>query len=170
MPSGTFHSGMQLPTFGSTVSVVPEITLSPAFRPLGARMYARENSCVSSRGYSMSAIRLVRHGSYSIWMTVASTLSRVRLKSMTRYRCLWPPPRNREVVIPWLFRPPFLGLGLSSAFSGRFSRGKVQSAKSDTIPARRPAEVGLYCLMPIAVPGVRCAVDGVRCRKTAGHS
>jgi hypothetical protein len=46
----------------------------------------------------------------------------------------------------------------------------VQSAKSDTIPARRPAEVGLYCLMPIAVPGVRCAVDGVRCRKTAGHS
>ena len=38
MPSGTFHSGMQLPGLGSTASVSPEITLSPALRPSGARM------------------------------------------------------------------------------------------------------------------------------------
>ena len=38
IPVGTFHSGMQLPTFGSTASVSPLITLSPAFSPVGARM------------------------------------------------------------------------------------------------------------------------------------
>src|SRR5262249_48719266 len=38
MPRGTFHSGMQLPGLGSTASVSPEITLSPAFSPSGARM------------------------------------------------------------------------------------------------------------------------------------
>src|SRR4051812_39451051 len=47
MPRGTFHSGMQLPGFGSTASVSPEITLSPALSPSGARMYARENSYFS---------------------------------------------------------------------------------------------------------------------------
>src|SRR5262245_62008549 len=55
MPSGIFHSGMQLPTFGSTASDSPDITLSPAFKPVGAMMYARWCSYLSSFGYSRSA-------------------------------------------------------------------------------------------------------------------
>src|SRR5207248_3213573 len=117
----------------------------------------------SSLGYSISAIRALRHGSYSIESTVASTPSRFRLKSMTRYIRLWPPPRNRLVVTPWTLRPPFFLSGLSSDFSGALTRGLVQSAKSDTIPPRRPADVGLYCLIPIGLrpSGVRSQESGV---------
>jgi len=37
MPGGTLRSGMQLPTRGSTSSL-PDMSLSPAFSPSGARM------------------------------------------------------------------------------------------------------------------------------------
>src|SRR5262249_47458407 len=73
-----------------------------------------------------------------------------RLKSIKRYIFLCPPPRNRIVTMPWLFRPPFFLRGTSSDFSGLFSRGLVQSAKSLTEPNRRPAEVGLYKRMPMS--------------------
>src|SRR5258708_5513772 len=66
-----------------------------------------------------------------------------RLKSMTRYCCLAPPPWCRIVRRPRLFRPPVRCLGRSSDFSGVVF---VISAKSATVPKRRPGEVGLYCL------------------------
>src|SRR5262249_35014344 len=50
MPGGIDFSGMQLPTRGSTFS--PLCTLSPAFSPCGARMYA-----FSPSAYSSSAMR-----------------------------------------------------------------------------------------------------------------
>ena len=61
---------------------------------------------------------------------------------MMRYIRLWPPPRNRAVMTPWLFRPPFFLWGSVSDFSGFFFLS-VSSAKSLTEPPRRPADVGL---------------------------
>src|SRR5271154_3938527 len=72
--------------------------------------------------------------------TLAGTPSLSRLKSMIRYCCLWPPPRCREVLRPWLLRPPVRGLAASNDFSGR---SRVISAKSETVWKRRPALVGL---------------------------
>src|SRR5262245_17589422 len=109
IPKGIRRSGRQLPTRGSHSS--PLMTLSPAFSPSGARMYA-----FSPSSYCKSAIRGVRLGSYSTDTTVAQTPSLRRLKSMIRYCFLWPPPRKRVVTIPWLFRPPFLGRGTRSDF------------------------------------------------------
>src|SRR4029453_4275774 len=48
---------------------------------------------------------------------------------------------------PWTLRPPFLGLGASSAFSGVCL---VTSAKSATELPRRPGVVGLCLRMPMA--------------------
>src|SRR5438094_9501727 len=93
-------------------------------------------------------MRAERFGSYSIETTVAGP-SFLRLKSIRRYIRLWPPPRKRAQVTPWLFRPPFFLARMTSDFSGAFTFGLVQSAKSLTMPARRPADVGLYWRMPI---------------------
>src|SRR5262249_57183641 len=95
-------------------------------------------------------MRAERLGSYSTATTVAQTLSLRRLKSMTRYIRLWPPPRKREVMTPWLLRPPFLGLGSSRDFSGLRLRSVI-SAKSLTEAPRRPGVVGLYLRMPMTV-------------------
>src|SRR5262245_38293777 len=93
-------------------------------------------------------MRAERFGSYSIETTEAVPPF-FRLKSMMRYIRLWPPPRKRAQVTPWLLRPPFFLARTTSDFSGALTFGLVQSAKSLTIPARRPAEVGLYWRMPI---------------------
>src|SRR5450631_3778739 len=85
-------------------------------------------------------MRALRLGSYSMAATLAGMPSLSRLKSMIRYCCLWPPPRWREVLRPWLLRPPVDGLGASRDFSGR---SRVTSEKSDTVWKRRPALVGL---------------------------
>src|SRR2546421_4230257 len=69
-----------------------------------------------------------------------------RLKSITRYCCLWPPPWWRIVSRPRLLRPPVRFFGRSSDFSGSVL---VISAKSATVPKRRPGEVGLYCFSGI---------------------
>src|ERR1035438_5266717 len=61
-----------------------------------------------------------RLGSYSIASTVAGMSRMLRLKSMTRYSCLWPPPMRREVSRPYALRPPVLCLGSVSARWGRF--------------------------------------------------
>src|SRR5437588_1223225 len=95
-------------------------------------------------------MRQVRFGSYSIATTVAGTPSLRRLKSISRYIRLWPPPRNRLVMMPWLLRPPFFLARTKSDFSGFFFLS-VRSEKSLTEPWRRPLEVGLYCRMPILV-------------------
>src|SRR5947209_4443182 len=95
-------------------------------------------------------MRQVRFGSYSIETTVAGTPSLRRLKSIRRYIRLWPPPRNRTQMTPWLLRPPFFLARTRSDFSGFFVLS-VRSVKSLTEPWRRPLEVGLYCRMPMVV-------------------
>src|SRR3954447_8999714 len=47
---------------------------------------------------------------------------------------------------PWLLRPPFLGSGLTSDFSGVV---RVTSTKSATDEPRRPGVVGLYLRIAI---------------------
>ena len=91
-------------------------------------------------------MRHVRFGSYSMAATLAVTPSLVRLKSMTRYCCLWPPPRWRDVLRPWTLRPPVFGLGASSDFSGF---DLVISEKSETVWKRRAGLVGLRERMPM---------------------
>src|SRR5260370_137106 len=92
-----------------------------------------------------------RFGSYSIATTLAQTLSLRRLKSMRRYIRLWPPPRKRTHTMPWLLRPPFLGLGRSRDLSGFLLRSVI-SAKSLTVPWRRPGVTGLYWRIPMFHP------------------
>src|SRR3954452_4176255 len=72
-----------------------------------------------------------------------------RRKSMIRYARLCPPPWWRAVMRPWVFRPPFLGSGLTSDFSGL---SRVISTKSATLAPRRPGVVGLYLRMAIVHP------------------
>ena len=78
-----------------------------------------------------------------MWATLAGTPSLVRLKSITRYRRLWPPPRWRVVTRPWEFLPAFLVIFLVSERSGS---SRVISLKSETEDPRRPGVVGLYFL------------------------
>src|SRR6187397_258960 len=85
-------------------------------------------------------MRALRFGSYSIDATFAGTPSLLRRKSTTRYFCLWPPPRCREVIRPYELRPPVRGFGLVSDFSGL---SRVISEKSETVWNRRPGLVGL---------------------------
>src|SRR6185437_15603831 len=101
----------------------------------------------------------VRFGSYSMWATLALTPSLSwRRKSITRYAHLCPPPWWRVVMRPCALRPPLLCSGRTSDFSG-WSR--VISAKSATLPPRRPGVVGLYLRMPIACPLARPAAEHV---------
>src|SRR5690606_16150033 len=87
-------------------------------------------------------MRAVRLGSYSMCATLAFTPSlSLRLKSITRYWRLWPPPMWRVVMRPELLRPPVLGSGSSSDFSGV---DRVISAKSAAGEPGRPGVVGLY--------------------------
>src|ERR1700755_1739233 len=82
----------------------------------------------------------VRFGSYSIAATLAGIPSRRRLKSTLRYRRLAPPPRWREVLRPWEWRPPDF---LSPSVSVRSGVVFVISAKSGYETKRRPGDVGL---------------------------
>src|SRR3954470_13835755 len=67
---------------------------------------------------------------------------------MMRYERLWPPPLCRVVIRPWLLRPPVLGSGRVSDFSGV---ERVISAKSATEEPRRPGVVGLYLRIAIVI-------------------
>src|SRR5215471_18615985 len=88
-----------------------------------------------------------RLGSYSSRSTVAGTSHVRRLKSMTRYFCLWPPAIPREVTWPLLLRPPVLRLPSVSALTGL----PFHSADLSTrIRPRRDEDVGLYCLSAIS--------------------
>src|SRR3954463_5271010 len=92
-------------------------------------------------------MRAVRFGSYSMCATLAGTPSlSTRLKSISRYCRLCPPPWCRVVIRPWTLRPPFLGSGTSRDFSGV---DRVISAKSATLEPRRPGVVGLYLRIAI---------------------
>src|SRR5579875_260951 len=90
----------------------------------------------------------VRLGSYSMWATFALMPSlSLRRKSIMRYARLWPPPLWRVVIRPCVLRPPWPCSGRTNDFSG-FER--VISAKSETLPPRRPGDVGLYLRIPIS--------------------
>src|SRR3954454_6065620 len=94
----------------------------------------------------MSAMYAVRFGSYSIAATRAGTPSFWRLKSMTRYLRLAPPPRWRDVMRPCVLRPPDFLRPVVSAFSGSLL---VTSARSLQVAKRRPGLVGLWRLTAI---------------------
>src|SRR5687768_7427990 len=88
----------------------------------------------------------LRFGSYSMAATFAGMPRLSRLKSISRYFCLWPPPMNRDVMRPLLLRPPVFGLPLVSAFSGR---DLVMSSNEACVWNRIPGDVGLYLLVAI---------------------
>src|SRR6185295_14467712 len=94
-------------------------------------------------------MRAERFGSYWIESTLAGTPSLLRRKSIRRYARLCPPPRCREVILPWLLRPLVRTFGRSSDFSG-LAPG-VSSAKSLTVAPRRPGVVGLYLRIPMVI-------------------
>src|SRR5919108_5109896 len=81
-----------------------------------------------------------RLGSYSIDATRAGIPSLRRLKSILRYRRLARPPRWREVLRPWVLRPPDFFRPSVSDLSGS---SLVSSAKSGKVAKRRPGLVGL---------------------------
>src|SRR5690606_41846766 len=75
--------------------------------------------------------------------TLAGMPSLSRRKSTMRYRCLWPPPRCRDVMRPLVLRPPVDFFLAMRDFSGSVF---VISEKSETVWNRRPGEVGLRFL------------------------
>src|SRR3954468_23039352 len=91
-------------------------------------------------------MRAERFGSYSIEATVAGIPVLSRLKSMTRYCCLCPPPMNREVMSPELGRPPVRFLGSSNALCGRLV---VISSLTSVVLKRCVGVIGLYVLIAI---------------------
>src|ERR671921_1636266 len=93
----------------------------------------------------MNADRL---GSYSSRSTVAATSQVRRLKSMTRYFCLWPPAIPRDVTWPLLLRPPVLRLPSVRALTGLPFHSDDLSTR---IRPRCDEVVGLYCLSAIAL-------------------
>src|ERR1041384_5249078 len=91
----------------------------------------------------------VRFGSYSIEATRAGMSVFSRRKSIARYCRLWPPPMNREVTWPRLFRPPVFRFGETRLFSGRSA---VSSENVIDVWKRRPADVGLNDFTGIESP------------------
>src|SRR3954465_3560261 len=101
-------------------------------------------------------MRADRFGSYSIEATVAGMPVLSRLKSITRYCCLCPPPMNREVVSPELRRPPVRFLGSSSALCGRLV---VISSLTSVVLNRSVGVIGLYVLIAIVFSSQLSAVS-----------
>src|ERR1700744_3587696 len=91
----------------------------------------------------------VRFGSYSSRSTVAGTSNLRRLKSIVRYDFLFPPPRKRLVIRPWLLRPPEAFLPSVKPLTGLPFHSSERSIS--TVP-RRLAVTGLNCLSAILVP------------------
>src|SRR6266513_257606 len=87
----------------------------------------------------MSAMWLVRFGSYSTRSTTPEMPSLSRLKSMTRYFCREPPPWWRVVMRPKWLRAPVL---LCAAVNGRCGRSIFTTA-------RVPGVLGLYLMRAI---------------------
>ena len=90
-----------------------------------------------------------RLGSYSMAVTLAAISTLLRLKSITLYFLLWPPPIWREVIRPLLFLPPDLVNFLTRLFSGSFLESSVLIME---MWFRFPGDVGLYVLIAICNP------------------
>src|SRR5690606_35478806 len=68
-------------------------------------------------------------------------------------------PWCRAVIRPWTFRPPFLGSGRTSDFSGS---ERVISAKSAAVAPRPPGVVGLYLRLAMSyIPSAHRAAEGL---------
>src|ERR1700684_976184 len=91
-------------------------------------------------------MRAERLGSYSIEATLAGMPNLSRLKSITRYACLWPPEINRDVTCPVLLRPPVFLTGSTRDFSGV---SFVMSSRDTAVMKRRLAVVGENFLIAI---------------------
>jgi len=97
-----------------------------------------------------------RLGSYSIASTVAGMSIRLRLKSMMRYSCLWPPPMRRDVSRPYALRPPVLCLGSVRPRWGRsFERPTCLLSEVNRCAGRE----GPKCLMGMAWVSGGSALD-----------
>src|SRR5580692_12356193 len=94
----------------------------------------------------MRARKPLRLGSYSRRCTSPDMSRLARLKSTVRRRCLWPPPRRRTVMRPWLLRPAFSRLPSVSALIGLPFHS---SRRSTMISWRWPGVVGLKVLSAI---------------------
>src|SRR5215471_2985710 len=91
-------------------------------------------------------MREERFGSYSIVATLPGTPYLLRLKSIKRSFCLWPPPWWRMVRSPELRRPPVRCL-ISS--SGLYGLSVVMSSFTSVLLNRSDGVIGLYVLIGI---------------------
>src|ERR1700676_563495 len=85
-------------------------------------------------------MRALRLGSYSMAATTATIPCLSRLKSISRYAFLCPPPRKRDDMRPVLLRPPLARLPFTRLFSGVCL---VMSSRDTTVWKRRVGVVGL---------------------------
>src|SRR5690606_23468693 len=75
--------------------------------------------------------------------TLAGMPSLSRRKSTMRYRCLWPPPRCRDVMRPLVFGPP---VDFVWAMRDVPAWVCVMSVKAEAVRNRRPRGVGVrFC-------------------------
>ena len=143
MPSGIAESGRQLPTAAGASA--PLMNLVAGLQPLGGQ------------NVSLLAVDVVQQGDPGTCGSDRIGSNRPRREcrpccggSRSARNCrLWPPPRCRAVILPWLFRPPLRFFGRSRPFTG-LAPG-VNSAKSLTVAPRRPGVVGLYLRIPMVV-------------------
>src|SRR6185437_2185417 len=91
-------------------------------------------------------MKAVRFGSYSRRSTVAAMSSLTRLKSTMRYRRFTPPPRQRTVMRPELFRPPLLRSPSVSVLTGSPFQSSLRSTMTS---CRCEGVVGLNVLSAI---------------------
>src|SRR6266404_2987889 len=91
----------------------------------------------------MSAMWLVRFGSYSTRSTTPGMPSLSRLKSMRRYFCREPPPMWRVVMRPKWLRAPVL---LCATVNGRCGPPLCRCERSIFTTARVPGVLGLYLM------------------------
>ena len=75
-------------------------------------------------------MRQVRFGSYSIAATLAVTPSLVRLKSISRYCCLCPPPREGEALSRSSKKGPFVEERLLARISTMNDTGSKQMIRT----------------------------------------
>ncbi len=141
-------------------SALPGLMSAPRRTRRGRRPSdPRGPGCSASRRRGSAAARCERSG----WgrtrssATLAGTPSLLRRKSITRYRCLCPPPWWRVVMRPLALRPAFLGFGLGQRLE-RLVGGDVGEVRHAHVATPR-GRVGLYLRIGHRVtmaPGRRC--------------
>ena len=136
-------------------------TVSHTIRRCAPCSTAFVNSFVSTSGRErvVSSVTYATGRLYLRPRSIASADSFI-IRARSQSSAYWrigelPTPWCRVVIRPWLLRPPFLGSGWISDFSGVV---RVISTKSATEEPRRPGVVGLYLriamfLVLVLLPG-----------------